>query len=173
MERRDFIRAAILGSLATATGIKSAAAGTAAGSSAAGSSAAGTAAGAAATSGLDEAEAFADASNQLVAVMGGTPEAMYKKGIAEMGGIKRFISKGDKVVVKPNIGWDKAPEFAADTNQQIIVAIVKAYRMQLRAPAEEWHLETTRSTTRRSHSRRAYDSNPPRFIRPLSIATNG
>ena len=115
MERRDFIRAAILGSLATATGIKSAAAGTAAGSSAA----AGTA------SGLDEAEAFADASNQLVAVMGGTPEAMYKKGIAEMGGIKRFISKGDKVVVKPNIGWDKAPEFAADTNPQLIGAIVK------------------------------------------------
>ena len=63
MERRDFIRAAILGSLATATGIKSASAGTAAG--------------AATTSGSDEAEAFADASNQLVAVMGGTPEAMY------------------------------------------------------------------------------------------------
>lgn len=121
MERRDFIRAAILGSLATATGIKSAAAGTAAGSS----SEVGTAAGAAATSGSDEAEAFADASNQLVAVMGGTPEAMYKKGIAEMGGIKRFISKGDKVVVKPNIGWDKAPEFAADTNPQLIGAIVK------------------------------------------------
>ena len=90
MERRDFIRAAILGSLATATGIKSAAAGTAAGSSAA----AGTA------SGLDEAEAFADASNQLVAVMGGTPEAMYKKGIAEMGGIKRFISKGAGIDTK-------------------------------------------------------------------------
>ena len=119
MERRDFIRAAILGSLATATGIKSAAAGTAAGTAAGSSAAAGTA------SGLDEAEAFADASNQLVAVMGGTPEAMYKKGIAEMGGIKRFISKGDKVVVKPNIGWDKAPEFAADTNPQLIGAIVK------------------------------------------------
>ena len=88
MERRDFIRAAILGSLATATGIKSAAAG----SSAAGT-AAGTAAGAAATSGSDEAEAFADASNQLVAVMGGTPEAMYKKGIAEMGGFNNEMSK--------------------------------------------------------------------------------
>ena len=30
-----------------------------------------------------------------------------------------------KVVVKPNIGWDKTPEFAACTNPILIGAIVR------------------------------------------------
>ncbi|MEG2849972.1 MAG: DUF362 domain-containing protein, partial [Bacteroidales bacterium] len=30
-----------------------------------------------------------------------------------------------KVVVKPNIGWDKKPEFGANTNPQLVAAIVK------------------------------------------------
>lgn len=37
------------------------------------------------------------ASYDLVAVMGGEPEAMFRKAIVEMGGMKKFISKGDKV----------------------------------------------------------------------------
>ena len=43
-------------------------------------------------------------SYDLVAIMGGEPEAMFRKAIAEMGGMKKFISPGDNVVVKPNIG---------------------------------------------------------------------
>lgn len=50
---------------------------------------------------------------------------MYKKGIAALGGMKAFVKKGQKVVVKPNIGWDKKPEFAANTNPQLVAAIVK------------------------------------------------
>jgi uncharacterized protein (DUF362 family) len=65
------------------------------------------------------------ASNDLVAVMGGEPGEMYKKGIAAMGGISKFVKKGQKVVVKPNIGWDKRPEFAANTNPELIAEIVK------------------------------------------------
>lgn len=42
-----------------------------------------------------------------------------------MGGMSRFIKKGNKVVVKPNIGWDKKPEFAANTNPELVAAIVK------------------------------------------------
>lgn len=61
----------------------------------------------------------------LVAVLGGEPEVMFRKAIAEMGGIGRFIKKGDRVVVKPNIGWDKKPELAANTNPKLILEIVK------------------------------------------------
>lgn len=43
----------------------------------------------------------------LVAVMGGEPEIMFRRAITELGGMKRFIRPGYKVVVKPNIGWDK------------------------------------------------------------------
>jgi uncharacterized protein (DUF362 family) len=61
----------------------------------------------------------------LVAVMGGEPEAMFKKAIAEMGGINKFVKSGYKVVVKPNIGWDKVPELAANTNPKLVAEIVR------------------------------------------------
>jgi uncharacterized protein (DUF362 family) len=41
-----------------------------------------------------------------------------------MGGITRFISRGDVVVVKPNMGWDRAPQFAANTNPDLIAAVI-------------------------------------------------
>ncbi|MCL2100570.1 MAG: DUF362 domain-containing protein [Fibromonadales bacterium] len=61
----------------------------------------------------------------LIAVMGGEPAAMFQKGIAEMGGMSRFVKRGQKVVVKPNIGWDKAPELAANTNPLLVGEIVR------------------------------------------------
>ncbi len=61
----------------------------------------------------------------LVAVLGGEPEDMFRRAIAELGGMKNFISKGDKVCVKPNIGWDKTPELAANTNPKLVAEIIK------------------------------------------------
>ncbi len=53
--------------------------------------------------------------------------------IESMGGMARFVKKGDRVVVKPNIGWDRTPEQAADTHPQVVVALVK---LALEAGAE-------------------------------------
>jgi len=39
----------------------------------------------------------------LAAVRGGEPEDMFDRGLAAMGGMKRFVSKGQTVVVKPNM----------------------------------------------------------------------
>ena len=61
----------------------------------------------------------------LVAVLGGEPEAMFRKAIAEMGGMGKFIKKGEKVVVKPNIGWDKTPELAANTNPKLVAEVIR------------------------------------------------
>ncbi|OPZ10501.1 MAG: hypothetical protein BWZ06_01893 [Bacteroidetes bacterium ADurb.BinA261] len=61
----------------------------------------------------------------LVAVIGGEPEIMFRKAIAELGGMKNFISRGDKVCVKPNIGWDQPPEMAANTNPKLVAEIIK------------------------------------------------
>jgi len=61
----------------------------------------------------------------LVAVLGGEPDAMFQKAITEMGGIGRFVKSGYKVVVKPNIGWDKTPELAANTNPILVKEIVR------------------------------------------------
>lgn len=43
-----------------------------------------------------------------------------------LGGIESFISRGDKVVVKPNIGFDRKPEQAANTNPEVVAALVRA-----------------------------------------------
>lgn len=61
----------------------------------------------------------------LVAVMGGEPEAMLQKALDTLGGIGNFIKKGQKIVIKPNIGWDRTPELAGNTNPELIKALVK------------------------------------------------
>ena len=62
----------------------------------------------------------------MVAVMNGSPEAMFESAIKEMGGMRKYVKKGDKVVIKPNIGWDRSPELAANTNPDLIKAIIKS-----------------------------------------------
>lgn len=61
----------------------------------------------------------------LVAVMGGEPDVMLRRAMEEMGGIGKYVKKGNKVVIKPNIGWDKAPEMAANTNPILVKELVK------------------------------------------------
>jgi uncharacterized protein (DUF362 family) len=61
----------------------------------------------------------------LVAVKGGEPEEMFDKAIAELGGVKKFVKKGNKVLVKPNIGWDVIPENAANTNPKLVKRIIE------------------------------------------------
>lgn len=61
----------------------------------------------------------------LVAVKGGEPDVMFSKGMEALGGLREFVKKGQKVVVKPNIGWDVAPERAGNTNPKLVEEIVK------------------------------------------------
>jgi len=70
----------------------------------------------------------------LVAVMGGELAAMFDIGIQAMGGMGSFVSKGQKVLVKPNIGWDVPPERAGDTNPALVKRIIEHC---LRAGAKE------------------------------------
>lgn len=62
---------------------------------------------------------------ELTAVKGDDPAKIAKKAVELLGGMKKFIGKGDIVIVKPNIGWDRVPELAADTNPQVVKAIVE------------------------------------------------
>ena len=41
------------------------------------------------------------------------------------GGITRFISKGDVVVIKPNISWARRPDLAATTNPEVLEAVIE------------------------------------------------
>ncbi|MBU1099512.1 MAG: DUF362 domain-containing protein [Bacteroidetes bacterium] len=62
----------------------------------------------------------------LVAVKGGEPDVMFDKGIASLGGMKSFVKKGQTVCVKPNIGWDKTPEYAANTHPKLVKRIIES-----------------------------------------------
>lgn len=57
--------------------------------------------------------------------MGGEPAVMLDKALEALGGIGKYIKKGQKVVIKPNIGWDRTPELAGNTNPELIKALVK------------------------------------------------
>ncbi len=65
-------------------------------------------------------------SYDLVAVRGGEAVDMFDKAIEALGGMGKFVKSGQKVLVKPNIGWDAPPERAANTNPQLIARIVKS-----------------------------------------------
>ena len=108
MNRRDFLKTTLLGALAVGPLSKALLA--------------------------SEANPSAAALPDLTALHGGTPETMWQAGIKAMGGMERFVKKGAKVVVKPNIAWTLAPEFAANTSPELVAAIVQD---ALKAGAEE------------------------------------
>lgn len=50
---------------------------------------------------------------------------LTRKVFDQAGGIERFVSRGDVVVIKPNISWARAPHLAASTNPQVLEAVVR------------------------------------------------
>lgn len=71
---------------------------------------------------------------ELAVVEGESPATITREAIKALGGMSRFISRGDKVLIKPNIGWDRTPEMAACTNPEVVAALVA---MSLEAGAKE------------------------------------
>jgi uncharacterized protein (DUF362 family) len=65
---------------------------------------------------------------QMAVVQGGEPGALVGRAFEELGGIGRFVSRGDVVVLKPNVAWDATPEEAADTNPQIVGEVCRLCR---------------------------------------------
>lgn len=69
--------------------------------------------------------AQAAARPDLVVAHGASPETIVRAAIDALGGIKTFISRGDIVVIKPNIGWDRTPDQAGNTNPDVVATVVK------------------------------------------------
>jgi uncharacterized protein (DUF362 family) len=53
------------------------------------------------------------------------PASLVRKAVLALGGMKRFVSRGDIVVVKPNVGWDRTPIHAANTNPIVVAEVVR------------------------------------------------
>ncbi len=62
----------------------------------------------------------------LAVVRGGEPEALARTAVDLLGGMKRFVRKGDNVIIKPNIGPAmRTYEYAATTNPWLVAAIAR------------------------------------------------
>jgi len=61
----------------------------------------------------------------LVMVQGESPSAITKEAVAALGGMKSFVARGDRIMIKPNIGWDRTPELAACTNPEVVKTLVE------------------------------------------------
>ena len=62
---------------------------------------------------------------EMAVVQGDDPALLARAAVEELGGMRRFIARGDVVLIKPNIGWDRTPEQAANTNPDVIAEMIR------------------------------------------------
>jgi uncharacterized protein (DUF362 family) len=78
---------------------------------------------------LHEAGASAASKNFIVEGIGQTDDFSVKdltqKVFEAAGGMRQFVSKGDVVVIKPNISWARPPHLAATTNPEVLQAVIE------------------------------------------------
>ena len=60
----------------------------------------------------------------LSQVKGGSAKEITRRAVESLGGMGRFVSRGESVLVHPNIGWDRLPEQAANTNPEVVTEVV-------------------------------------------------
>ncbi len=59
-------------------------------------------------------------------VISGSPAAATKKALETMGGISRFVKKGQRVVLKPNMSFANPPDRASTTHPAVVVTVARA-----------------------------------------------
>ena len=62
--------------------------------------------------------------HSMAVVRGADPALATRKAVELVGGMGAYVSRGDVVLVKPNIGWDRVPEQAANTNPFVVATVV-------------------------------------------------
>jgi uncharacterized protein (DUF362 family) len=53
------------------------------------------------------------------------PAELVRKAIKALGGMGRFVKKGNRVLIKPNIAFARPPEGAANTNPEVVAELVQ------------------------------------------------
>ncbi|MBF0537162.1 MAG: DUF362 domain-containing protein [Nitrospirae bacterium] len=87
----------------------------------------------------------------MVIAHGKDVKKMLQAAFDKLGGLSRFIRPGDRVLIKPNVGWDRQPELAANTNPEVVGAVV-AMCLQARA-SEVWVTDVSINDPYRSFAR--------------------
>jgi len=61
----------------------------------------------------------------LIIAKGGTPSKLLQAAMATLGGMGRFVQKGQRVVIKANIAWARTPDQACTNNPELLSALIK------------------------------------------------
>lgn len=59
---------------------------------------------------------------------GGSPAARARAAVAALGGMGRFVAPGERVLLKPNMSWDRTPEQGANTHPDVVAEVVRLCR---------------------------------------------
>ncbi len=60
-----------------------------------------------------------------LAVISGDPAAATRRAVEALGGMSRFVQKGQRVVLKPNMSFASGPERAANTHPAVVTAVAQ------------------------------------------------
>lgn len=66
-----------------------------------------------------------DANPELAVVTGKAYDQLVQKGLEILGGAGAFVTTGDIVVIKPNIGWDRTVEQGANTHPLVVLTLIE------------------------------------------------
>jgi len=69
--------------------------------------------------------AHAAAESDLVIAKNGSPTQLLQTAMTPLGGMGRFVKKGQRVVIKANIAWARTPEQACTNNPELMMALIK------------------------------------------------
>jgi uncharacterized protein (DUF362 family) len=87
-----------------------------------------------------------------LAVISGDPAAATRKALETLGGMSRFVQKGQRVVLKPNMSFASGPDRASNTHPGVVLTVAQ---MCLEAGAErvmvlDYPLQTAELCLRRA-----------------------
>src|SRR5512136_1662843 len=69
--------------------------------------------------------AHAAIESDLVIAKNGSPAQLLQAAMTPLGGMGRFVKKGQRVVIKANIAWARTPEQACTNNPDLMIALIE------------------------------------------------
>jgi uncharacterized protein (DUF362 family) len=63
-----------------------------------------------------------------VVAHGSDPALLVRVALAAVGGMERFVKRGERVLVKPNMAWDRSPEQGANTHPAVVAEVIRQCR---------------------------------------------
>jgi uncharacterized protein (DUF362 family) len=74
---------------------------------------------------INPAKSYAQGAPDLVISHGRNPETMTRAAVDALGGMKRFVKPGNKVVIKPNMSFASGPQAGSNTHPAVVREVAK------------------------------------------------